>query len=291
MRFSSLRCEADDARRRTPASRLAPPTSAPSMSGCAISSATLSGLTEPPYWMRIASPAAPKRFAQPAADERVGLLRERGRRGPAGADRPDRLVGDHDAPRRARSATSARLPRELVARAPRRCGPPRAPRASRRRTRSGGCRAASSAAALLRDERVGLAEERGAARCGRRSRSGSRGRRASAATISPVKAPCVSGCTFCAASSTRAAARARAPTRGQRGEGRGDHDLDVAPRRATSGSEAPSRRRRPRRSSCASSSSPRGSGVLTRASPALRRPAARAPRRTRARRRRRSRGA
>src|SRR5690606_16525886 len=39
-------------------SRLAPPTSAPSTSGCANSSAAFSGFTEPPYWMRIASAAA-----------------------------------------------------------------------------------------------------------------------------------------------------------------------------------------------------------------------------------------
>ena len=55
-------------------SRLAPPTSAPSMSGCAISSSTLSGLTEPPYWIRIASAASPKRLASQLADEGVHLL-------------------------------------------------------------------------------------------------------------------------------------------------------------------------------------------------------------------------
>src|SRR5690606_6674728 len=39
-------------------SRLAPPTSAPSMSGWAISSAMLPGFTDPPYWIRTDSPAS-----------------------------------------------------------------------------------------------------------------------------------------------------------------------------------------------------------------------------------------
>ena len=39
-------------------SRLAPPTRAPSMSGCAISSAMFDDLTLPPYWMRTSAAAA-----------------------------------------------------------------------------------------------------------------------------------------------------------------------------------------------------------------------------------------
>ena len=84
-------------RANSSASRLAPPTSAPSMSRLAISSAMFAAFTDPPYWMRTASP--------------VGAVGERGRcahgwrwhtawasvgrRRLAGADRPDRLVGDH----------------------------------------------------------------------------------------------------------------------------------------------------------------------------------------------------
>ena len=44
------------------ASRLAPPTSAPSMSGLERSSLAFSGLTLPPYWMRIRSEAAALNF-------------------------------------------------------------------------------------------------------------------------------------------------------------------------------------------------------------------------------------
>ena len=43
--------------KKSAAFKLAPPTSAPSIFGRANSSAALSGLTLPPYWMRTASPA------------------------------------------------------------------------------------------------------------------------------------------------------------------------------------------------------------------------------------------
>src|SRR5208283_1939866 len=46
-------------REKLTGSRLAPPTSAPSMSCSAMRAYTLSGLTEPPYWMRIWAAAAP----------------------------------------------------------------------------------------------------------------------------------------------------------------------------------------------------------------------------------------
>jgi hypothetical protein len=38
---------------KSAALRLAPPTRAPSISGWAMSSGALAGVTEPPYWMRI----------------------------------------------------------------------------------------------------------------------------------------------------------------------------------------------------------------------------------------------
>ena len=40
------------------ASRLAPPTRAPSTSGCAMIAAMLDAFTDPPYWMRTAAPAS-----------------------------------------------------------------------------------------------------------------------------------------------------------------------------------------------------------------------------------------
>ena len=52
--------------RKSPALRLAPPTSAPSTSGWDMSSAAFSGFTEPPYWMRIASAASPPRSRRSA---------------------------------------------------------------------------------------------------------------------------------------------------------------------------------------------------------------------------------
>ena len=59
-------------------------------------SAALAALTEPPYWMRIASAtswlySSARRADRPA--HVLGVLRG-GRQ--AGADGPDRLVGDHD---------------------------------------------------------------------------------------------------------------------------------------------------------------------------------------------------
>ena len=78
-------------------SRLAPPTSAPSMSGCAISSASFAAFTEPPYWIRTASAAsAPQPLADARADRRAHRLGVGGGRRAAGADRPDRLVRDHE---------------------------------------------------------------------------------------------------------------------------------------------------------------------------------------------------
>ena len=78
----------------------APPTSAPSMPGRAMSSAMLPGFTLPPYWIRTASPAA---VARGLGRPRPGSPRSWPRRPRAsrcaGADRPDRLVGD-DARRR-----------------------------------------------------------------------------------------------------------------------------------------------------------------------------------------------
>ena len=62
-------------------SRLAPPTSAPSMSGSAISSAMLAALTEPPYWIRTAAAASsPDELGDARPDRRA---RRPGRRRPS----------------------------------------------------------------------------------------------------------------------------------------------------------------------------------------------------------------
>ena len=98
----------------------------------------------------------------------VGVV---GRRVAAGADRPDRLVGD-DArapPRRPSRPANAGL--DLAGRPSRRSRPPRAPRASRRRTGSASCPCRSTALQLLvHRSRRSRRTARGA-RSGRRSRS------------------------------------------------------------------------------------------------------------------------
>ena len=76
----------------------APPTSAPSTSVCAVISATLPDFTEPPYRMRIAvGDLGAVLLGQRGASGAADLLGVGRGRHPAGADRPDRLVGQHDA--------------------------------------------------------------------------------------------------------------------------------------------------------------------------------------------------
>ena len=70
-------------------SRLAPPTSAPSISSCAIRPLTLSGFTLPPYRMRQASAAVgPELLADLPADEGVRARGDLGRGHFAGSDGP-----------------------------------------------------------------------------------------------------------------------------------------------------------------------------------------------------------
>ena len=78
--------------------RLAPPTSAPSMSGCAIKSATFSWLDAAAVLdADLVGRCVAGQLAQGApddvADDVLGAIRVAG---PAGADRPDGFVGDHD---------------------------------------------------------------------------------------------------------------------------------------------------------------------------------------------------
>ena len=149
------------ARRRCRASRTAPPRWRPSRcrrTGCAATA--------------LAAPAA--RAAR--AGQRVHLLRLVRRRGLAGADRPDRLVGDDDAVDARRRALEHRAELALDDR----LGLPRLALGQRLadaddRRQAG----ASAAAAFSRDERVALAVQLRAAPSGRRSRSGSRTRPAS----------------------------------------------------------------------------------------------------------------
>ena len=67
------------------------------MSGCAISSAMFAALTDPPYWIRTAAAASAPAISaiapRIAPHTGLGVL---GRRRAAGADRPDRLVGDDE---------------------------------------------------------------------------------------------------------------------------------------------------------------------------------------------------
>ena len=84
------------------------------MSGSAISASALLGLTEPPYWIRIAAAVGcAEPLDEPLADVRVDFLGLRGRRRAAGADRPDRLVRDHEALRGDRAVDAVEAAREL----------------------------------------------------------------------------------------------------------------------------------------------------------------------------------
>ena len=130
-------------------SRLAPPTRAPSMSGWAISSAMFDAFTEPPYWMRTARRRRPRpvELADARPDGRAHRLGVLGGGRPAGADRPDRLVGDDQRGDLVGGAPGQR--RRRPGRGPwPRCRPPRAPPASRRRRRSASSRGAGSPCAL-----------------------------------------------------------------------------------------------------------------------------------------------
>ena len=138
------------------------------------------------------------RLRQPRAQHRVHRLRLLRRRRPPGADRPDRLVGDHelrriraDAPPAPRRAAAARPPRS-----PRR----RAPRAFRRRTRSASVPPPAPPRPSPRRPHRCRRRTAGAPSA-RRSRSGSRTR--------PASAPTPRRCTR----RTRARSRPARPTR------------------------------------------------------------------------------
>ena len=143
-----------------PASKLAPPTSAPSTFGQASSAAALSGFTEPAVEdARAAGASSAVSLAEPPADGRVDLLGLGGAGVLAGADGPHRLVGDGDR-RRCALGEERRGTRVDLARARRRaCRPPRA-RASVSPTHTMGISSAAKRGGhLLGDHRVGLAEE------------------------------------------------------------------------------------------------------------------------------------
>jgi len=96
-------------RAKSSAFRLAPPTSAPSMSGWPSRSAAFSGLHDPPYWMRTARRSQAGELRSSHGSARA-LLRLSGRCRLPGADGPDGLVGD-GAPAIASASRPANTPR------------------------------------------------------------------------------------------------------------------------------------------------------------------------------------
>ena len=161
----------------------APPTSAPSMSGCGDQLRCVVGLDRA---------AVEHRPVEQRLDERVRLLRELGRRGDAGADRPHRLVGEHEPLVRAAGVgdrldldaqhglgvAGVALLRRLAD-----AGDDAEPRLERRR--------ACAARRRCRSRR-----STAAAPSGRRSRPSTPSSRSIAGEISPVYAPSSSQCTF-----------------------------------------------------------------------------------------------
>ena len=200
----------------------------------------------------------------------VRLLGDLRRRGAAGADRPDRLVGDHELAA-ARGRHPGEAARELALEPRRRSGPPRAARATRRRRRSAGSRASSSRARLARHVVVGLAEQR-AALAVADDRVAAAGRREHPRRDLAGEGALRASCTFCAA----AAPGSGEPPRDGRSSavkgGASDH-LDVRRAAPTSGRRRSASVERLGARSCASSSWRRRSGGALSA-PARRRPAA-----------------
>ena len=162
-------------------SRLAPPTSAPSISGWAMNSRMLPGFTLPPYWTRTARGGL--RRTSPPTRPRIRPITCAGvgRRGvAAGPDGPDRLVGDDEpwrpARRRAPASAARTCPTTLSSVRP----------ASRSSSvspthRIGIMPCAEHRPDLPRHDVVGLAEQLAGARSARRSRSRNSGPRASRA--------------------------------------------------------------------------------------------------------------
>ena len=190
-------------------------------------------------------------------------------------------------PRRAAAGIQRQAAGELALEHREASGRPRAARGSRRCTRSAGSRARAAPAPCARRPRPSRRRACGA-RCGRRSRSGSRAPPACATEISPGEGSLRLGVDVLRREQHGAAGEP--PRDGvERREGRREDHVD-SPRAAHQRQRSVRRSRAPRRRSCASSSWRRRSGGALSA-PAPRRREASGPRRTRARRRRRSRGA
>ena len=147
---SPCRCELDDLREAR-ASRLAPPTRAPSMSGSLHERADVLRLDAAAVLDAhlLGRPAADQRRRTPAGCSRATSSASSARGGLAGADGPDRLVGDHErAPDRRASGRRATAS-HLAARPP----PPSAPRLAlvqRLADADDGASPAPSAASTLR---------------------------------------------------------------------------------------------------------------------------------------------
>ena len=218
------------------------------------------------------------------AHERVHLLRDLRGRGAAGADRPDRLVGDHELAARA-SGTSARLPASCPATTS--IVRPASRSSSDSPTQTiGAMFAAEQRRGLVRHVRVALAVERAplavaddriaAAELGQHAGRDLAGERALRLRVHVLRRE----------GHVRAGERAREPV--ERGERRGDRDVDAL-RAADQRQERLRERDRLGAVLCIFQFAAK-IGVRITSAPARRRRAARGPGRTRARRRRRSRG-
>ena len=148
---------------------------------------------------------------QQAADEGVHLLRLVRRRRAAGADRPDRLVGDRSRPRSpARVEPGASTWRSSTRLASR---PPRARPRSRRRRGSTSRPASQRGGQLLGHAPRRSRRTAGAARSGRGARRRRRASSSIGAEISPVNAPCGVPMQFCADTRDAACPQPRRPPR------------------------------------------------------------------------------
>ena len=162
---------------------------------------------------------------QQRAHEGERLLRLLGRRGAAGADRPDGLVGDDELAAAGRRRSRRGRPRAVRAGRPR-SRPRRAGPRSRRRRGSAAARPRARPATLRASAVVGLAEQLPGARSGRGPPPSTPTSASIAAETSPVNAPCVLE-VHVLGGDADAGAGAALDRDLERGERRADDDVDA----------------------------------------------------------------